>query len=90
MTNRKRAKQRRNACPICGAPRREPGLPLTVPFGIPTTWSPGEALAIFELIDEMRDLIANIYGPTLTEAAREQYQSPPAKPGVISEDELPF
>ena len=89
MTKKKRAK-RRNACPICGEPRREPGLPLTVPFGIPTYWSPDEALAIFEFIDEMRDLIANIYGTKLTDTAREQYQSPPGDPFFFPEDELPF
>lgn len=89
MTKRKRA-TRRNTCPICGEPRHQPGLPLTVPLGVPTYWSSDEALAIFEFIDEMRDLIANIYGPKLTEAAREQYQSPPADPLIISDDDLPF
>ena len=89
MTKRKRGK-RRNACPICGEQRREPGLPLTVPFGIPTYWSPGEALAIFEFIDEMRDLITAIYRPRLIDAARQQYQPPNAGPVVIPEDELPF
>ena len=89
MTKRKR-RNRRNACPICGKQRRQPGLPLTVPFGIPTYWSPGEALAIFEFIDHMRDLIAAFYGPQLTEAARHNAQTPPADPLVIPEDELPF
>ena len=89
MTKRKRRKQQ-NACPICGEQRREPGLPLAVPFGIPTYWSPGEALAIFEFIDEMRDLISAIYGPRLTDAARQQYQPTNADPVIIPEDELPF
>ena len=89
MSKRKHGKQR-NACPICGEPRHQHGLPLTVPLGIPAYWSPGQALAIFELIDEIRDLIAAIYGPQLNEAAREEYQSPPDEPVVISEDELPF
>ncbi len=90
MTKQKRATRRRNACPICAEPRREPGLPLTVPFGIPTYWSPDEALAIFEFIDEMRNLIAAIYATRLTEAARHQYHSPPADPVVVPDEELPF
>ena len=90
MSKHKSAKRRRKACPICGRPRREPGLPLTVPFAIPTYWLPNQALAIFYLIDEMRDLIAAVYGPQLTEAARQQYQGPLADHVLNPEEELPF
>jgi len=89
MTTRKHRK-RQNLCPICGELRREPGLPLTVPFGIPTYWSPAEALAVFEFIDEMRDMIATIYGPQLTDAARQQYQPSSTELALASEDERPF
>jgi hypothetical protein len=65
-------------------------LPLTVPFPIPTYWSPDEALAIFEFIDALRDLVADIYGPQITVAARQQYQDPPLDRMVIPEDERPF
>jgi len=90
MTKDKRRKRRRNACPICAEPRHEPGLPLTVPLSIPTYWSPDEALAIFQLLDEMRLLIAAIYGTRLTEAARQQYHTTPADPVLIPDEELPF
>jgi len=79
-----------NHCPICREPKTEPRLPLTVPFGIPTYWSPDEALAIFEFIDEIRDQIGAIYGPQLTEAARQQYQLPSATTEAMPEDEWPF
>lgn len=73
MTRPKPGK-RRNACPICGQQRQNPGLPLTVPLAIPTYWSPAEALAVFELLDEMRDLIAALYGHHLTDATAKQRQ----------------
>jgi hypothetical protein len=90
MSKHKSAKRRRKTCPICGRPRREPGLPLTVPLAVPTYWSPNQALAIFDLIDEMRDLIAAVYGPQLTEAARQQYQVPPVGLVPIPEEEPSF
>jgi hypothetical protein len=90
MSKRKRRKQHRRACPLCAEPRPNRGLPLNIPFGIPTYWSPEAALAIFELIDEMRDIILAVYDTHLQDAAREQRQSPPADRVTIPDDELPF
>ena len=90
MSKRKGAKPRRKACPICREPRPQPGLPLTVPFGIPTYWSPEEALAIFEFVDEMRDLIVAVYGPRLSEAACQNRNASTDSANVIPDDELPF
>ena len=53
------------------------GLPIAIPFGIPTYWSPEAALAIFEFVDEMRDIILAVYATQLQDAARERWQSPP-------------
>jgi hypothetical protein len=89
MAKHKRAK-RRNICPICAKPRLQAGLPLTVPFGVPTYWSPEQALAIFEMIDEMRAVIVAVYGMHLQDAARNQYQQPPDHRPVIPDEELPF
>jgi len=86
---KKHAKSK-NACPICSAPRRESGLPLTVPFGIPTYWAPNQALAIFEFIDEMRDIIAAVYSTGLHDAARRRANPIPDDAKVISDDDLPF
>jgi hypothetical protein len=90
MTKHQRRKQSRNACPLCAEPRPDHGLPLTIPCGIPTHWSPETALAIFELIDEMRDIILAVYRTQIQDAARKQWQSPPADRVVIPDDELPF
>ena len=71
MSKHKRRKQSRHPCPLCAEPRPNPGLPITIPFGIPTYWSPEAALAIFELIDEMRDIILAVYDTYLQDAARD-------------------
>jgi len=37
--------------------RRSPGLPLTIPFPLPVTWTPDQAIAVFELLDDLRNPI---------------------------------
>jgi hypothetical protein len=86
----KKNSKSKNVCPICAAPRRESGLPLAVPFGIPTYWAPNQALAIFEFIDEMRDIIAAVYCTGLHNAARRRANPIPDNANVISDDDLPF
>jgi hypothetical protein len=44
--------------------------PLTVE--IPRTWTPEEALAVFELIDDLRDKICALYNVRLQDLLREQ------------------
>ena len=39
---------------------------------IPDYWSAQEALAVFEFLDEIRDAIATVYRPQLTEALKAQ------------------
>ena len=85
---KKNAKSKK-ACPNCPAPRRASGLPVTVPFGIPTYWSPDQALAIFEFIDEMRDIIAALYRTTLRDKARRQ-ANPTNDANLIPDEDLPF
>jgi hypothetical protein len=88
MTKQKR-KPPRQACLLCAEPKPNPGLPLIIPFGIPTYWSPEAALAIFEFVDEMRDIILTVYRSELQDAARQQGQSPTDRV-AIPDDELPF
>ena len=86
----KKNSKSKDACPICAAPRPQPGLPLSVPFGIPTYWSPNQALAIFEFIDEMRDIIAALYNTKLHDEARRQANPTAYGANVIPDDDLPF
>ena len=90
MTKHKRGKQSRRPCPLCAAPRPNLGLPIAIPFGIPTYWSPETALAIFEFVDEIRDIILGVYGTHIQDAARQRGQSALTERVIIPDDELPF
>jgi len=61
MTKPTRRKRYRRTCPLCTEPSHHGGLPRAIPFGVPTYWSSEAALAIFEFVDEMRDLILAVY-----------------------------
>ena len=39
----------------------KPGLPLSLSVEIPTTWTPEQALAVFDLLTEIRDRIWHQY-----------------------------
>ena len=48
-------------------------LPITVE--IPVTWTPEQALAVFELLDNLRERIWDLYKVRLQDLLREQQQS---------------
>jgi hypothetical protein len=50
-----------------------PGLPRTINFAIPAYWTPEQALAVFELLDDLRDKISAHYSVQLFELSREQH-----------------
>jgi hypothetical protein len=49
------------------------GLPLTINFEIPAYWTPEQALAVFELLDDLREKIGAHYSEQLFEISREQH-----------------
>ena len=49
------------------------GLPLTIPLEIPAYWTPEQAFAIVELLDDLRDRIWAHYSVQLLDQYREQY-----------------
>ena len=55
-------------------PKSPPGLPLTINFKIPADWTPEQALAVFELLDDLRDQIG------ARPAVRTQPPTTPARP----------
>ena len=57
---------------IAEQPKSPPGLPLTINFKIPADWTPEQALAVFELLDDLRNQIAAHYSLQLFEISREQ------------------
>jgi len=52
--------------------KSETGLPLTVSLQIPTYWTPEQAFAVFELIDDLRDAIWQRYNVQLIDEFRDQ------------------
>ena len=90
MTKPRRRRWPRHACPLCAEPRFNHGLPSTIPLGIPTYWSAETALAVFELVDEIRDIILAVYSTDIQEAARQQCQPSHAEKPFVPDDELPF
>jgi len=90
VTKPRRRRWPRHACPLCAEPRFNHRLPPTIPLAIPTYWSAETALAVFELVDEIRDIVLAVYRPDIQEAARQQCQPSHAEKPVIPDDELPF
>jgi len=50
------------------------GLPLTIPLEIPAYWTPEQAFAVVELLDDLRDRIWAHYSAQLLDQYREQYR----------------
>ena len=51
------------------------GLPKIIPFAIPADWTPEQALAVIDLLDDLRDRIWEHYNLKLHELlAGETYQ----------------
>ena len=77
---------------MSGAERPAPpahARPITVE--ISRFWTPEEALAVFELIDDIRDKILALHGEQLREALKDQrrYGDPPES-GDAADDDRPF
>lgn len=59
-------------------------LLLTIPFAIPAYWTPEQALAVVELLEDLRDLIWSHYAAQLHGEYREPSDS--LEPGAPSDD----
>jgi hypothetical protein len=53
----------------------KPGLPLFFPVEIPTSWTPEQALAVFNLLTEIRDKIWDQYNLVIQLELHNQLQS---------------
>ncbi len=59
---------------------------------LPTYWTPEQALAVFEILDALRDHLWELYGPQIQQAMREDLcpttsREPPCE---IDQRDLPF
>jgi hypothetical protein len=59
---------------IAEQPKSPPSPPLTINFKIPADWTPEQALAVFELLDDLRDQIGAHYSVQLFEISRQQHR----------------
>ena len=66
------------------------GLPHAIPLPIPTYWTPEQAIAVFELVDDLRERIWSFYQVDLQELTRQQRQRERIDPIDIDEDDPPF
>ena len=97
MAKRKTPKRRQRHDPCI--PDRAPlhvraphsaGLPHAVPIALPTYWTPEQAIAVFELVDDIRETSWSIYQTHLQDLTRQQRQSPVIGRFEIDDDDLPF
>jgi hypothetical protein len=97
MAKRKTTKRRQRPDP--GSPDRAPlhvrtphsvGLPHAIPLAIPTYWTPEQAIAVFELVDDLRETIWSIYQTNLQDLTRQQRQSPDIDRIEIDDNDPPF
>ena len=49
------------------------GLSSGLPFTVDSTWTPEQALAVWELLDDLRDRVWTHYGWTIQNLMREQH-----------------
>ncbi|KVM89681.1 hypothetical protein [Burkholderia stagnalis] len=59
-----------------------------LPFAVPDDWTPEQALAVFELLEDLLAVVTDFYGVQLHELLREQ-RSPEAH-GRARERDPPF
>ena len=71
-------------------PRRLPAHLRPLSIDIPRTWTPEQALALFELIDDLRDKVWAIYGDRMQALLREQRECGDAGKNRDASDERPL
>jgi len=64
--------------------------PRTIALQIPTYWTPDQAFAVFELIDELRDTIWRCYALQLQQEYRDQRRHHDADSDPIDPNDLPL
>jgi len=65
-------------------------LPLTISLQIPTYWTPDQAFAVFELIDDLRDAIWQYYEMQLIDEFSDQLKSAVVNCTEKEPDDPPF
>lgn len=71
-------------------PRRLPAHLRPLSIDIPRTWTPEQALALFELIDDLRDKVWALHGDRMQTLLREQRECGDAGKNRDASDERPL
>ncbi len=66
------------------------GLPLTIALQVPTYWTPEQAFAVFQLVDDLREAIWQCYGLQIQDEYRDQLQPTIADRAGKDQDDPPF
>ena len=69
------------------SPSSPPGLPLTLPLAIPAYWTPDQAQAVIELLDDLRQRIWAHYQMQLIDLYREQHGFEDIDPSDTHDDQ---
>ena len=62
---------------------------LTMPFAVPAYWTPEQALAVFELLDDLRELIWRHYETQLIDELRDARSPRSADQSIETSDNDP-
>jgi hypothetical protein len=65
-------------------------LPLTISLQIPTYWTPEQAFAVFDLVNDLRDAIWQCYGVQLLDEYRDHFQPTTVDPVDKDPADPPF
>ena len=58
---------------------------------LPTDWSPEQAVAVFEILDDLRERVWERYGPQIQQVLREQQRATPITAAdSIDDADVPF
>jgi len=57
---------------------------------LPTHWSPEQAVAVFEILDELREHVWARYGLQIQQVLRDERSTPVPATGDIDEADVPF
>ena len=65
------------------------GLPFVIPFAIPAYWTPEQAQAVIELLDDLRERILAHYQLQLIDLYRQQQETHiPEQASALDDDPL--
>ncbi len=65
-------------------------LPLTIALQIPTYWTPEQALAVFQLVDDLREAIWQCYALQIQDEYHDQLRPSPVACADTDPTDPPF